>query len=418
MTYSTGVVTEIMAIDSKYADLPGIDTEKDVYESEDLPEEDQSFEPDELSSESVERLKVNTSEAFSKFKDAKVIPGNSDFSDNISKPRRTGYIVPRTEYEMLEDGSTKETPVQKYQRLQHEIKQLAEEVDDIQKTVKDEKTLTHLSPAGLSKQVTGLQEQLFDLHLEQILGTDALVELSDPKGAIPKKLFSQLDNYKKQSLETSQADSGKPKSTAKSGMVTYELYHHPSRDQFDKVSKTAELEERLARLEALLGGTPEKVSYITADTSSKTIMESVESLQGQVSMLDVNMLDHTEARIQNLIQKMDQVKEKSAAGEAKDGDKDTKISELYDIVTKWDSVADSLPQVVARLKALQELHEQALQFSQALTQLDTAQQQVTSGLQNQTSIQKQLSESFAANMAAIEANCKSLEERFKKIPKK
>lgn len=30
----------------------------------------------------------------------------------------------------------------------------------------------------------------------------------------------------------------------------------------------------------------------------------------------------------------------------------------------------------------------------------------------------QLSESFAANMAAIEANCKSLEERFKKIPKK
>lgn len=56
-----------------------------------------------------------------------------------------------------------------------------------------------------------------------------------------------------------------------------------------------------------------------------SLQESVESLQGQVSMLDVNMLDHTEARIQNLIQKMDQVKEKSAAGEAKDGDKDTKV---------------------------------------------------------------------------------------------
>ncbi|XP_071812482.1 dynactin subunit 2-like [Apostichopus japonicus] len=405
-----------MAVDSKYADLPGIDNQPDVYETEDLPEEDQNYEPDELSSESVERLKVNTTESFNKFKDANVVSGNSDFSDNISKPRRTGYIVPRTEYEMLEDGSSKETPVQKYQRLQHEIKQLAGEVEEIQKTVKDEKALTQLSPVGLSDQVTGLQEQLFDLHLEQILGTDAVVELSDPKGAIPKKLFNQLDSYKKQSLAASQEDSSKSKPATKDGHMTYELYHYPSRDQFDKVSKAAELEERLARLEALLGGNPDKVSYVTADTSSKTLLESVESLQGQVSMLDVNLLDHTEARIQNLLQKMDQIKEKSS--EAEEGDKDSKISLLYDIVTKWDNVADSLPKVVDRLKALQELHEQALQFSQALSQLDTAQQQVTTGLQNQTALQKQLSDSFAANMAAIEANCKSLEERFKKIPTK
>lgn len=52
----------------------------------------------------------------------------------------------------------------------------------------------------------------------------------------------------------------------------------------------------------------------------------MESLQGQVSMLDVNLLDHTEARIQNLLQKMDQVKEKSS--EAEEGDKDSKVSTI------------------------------------------------------------------------------------------
>ncbi|KAJ8024363.1 Dynactin subunit 2-B [Holothuria leucospilota] len=282
------------------------------------------------------------------------------------------------------------------------MKQLAEEVEEIQKTVKDEKTLAQVSPVGLSDQVSSLQEQLYDLHLEQILGTDTMVELSDPKGALPKKLFTQLDTYKKQSSDPSKGASSKSKPASKEGHVTYELYHHPSRDQFDKVSKMAELEQRISQLEALLGGNPEKV-------------DSVETLQSQVSMLDVNLLDHTEARITNLLLKMDQVKEKSA--EAGEVDKESKISELYDLVKKWDSVADSLPNIVDRMKALQELHEQALQFTQALSQLDTAQQQVTSGLQNQSALQKQLSESFAANIAAIEANCKSLEQRFQKIPK-
>ena len=35
-----------------------------------------------------------------------------------------------------------------------------------------------------------------------------------------------------------------------------------------------------------------------------------------------------------------------------------KISELYDLVKKWDGLSDTLPQVVERLTALQSLHEQ------------------------------------------------------------
>ena len=34
------------------------------------------------------------------------------------------------------------------------------------------------------------------------------------------------------------------------------------------------------------------------------------------------------------------------------------IAELYDMVEKWDGVAETLPQVVERLQALSSLHEQ------------------------------------------------------------
>ena len=41
-----------------------------------------------------------------------------------------GYVT-KTEYEMLGDGTTKETPQNKFNRLQHEIRELAEELEHI-----------------------------------------------------------------------------------------------------------------------------------------------------------------------------------------------------------------------------------------------------------------------------------------------
>ena len=41
-----------------------------------------------------------------------------------------GYVT-KTEYEMLGEGSSKETPQHKFNRLQHEIRELAEELEQI-----------------------------------------------------------------------------------------------------------------------------------------------------------------------------------------------------------------------------------------------------------------------------------------------
>ncbi|EAW97027.1 dynactin 2 (p50), isoform CRA_a [Homo sapiens] len=115
--------------DPKYADLPGIArNEPDVYETSDLPEDDQAeFDAEELTSTSVEHIIVNPNAAYDKFKDKRVGTKGLDFSDRIGKTKRTGYES--GEYEMLGEGlGVKETPQQKYQRLLHEVQELTTEV--------------------------------------------------------------------------------------------------------------------------------------------------------------------------------------------------------------------------------------------------------------------------------------------------
>lgn len=183
--------------DPKYADLPGIArNEPDVYETSDLPEDDQAeFDAEELTSTSVEHIIVNPNAAYDKFKDKRVGTKGLDFSDRIGKTKRTGYES--GEYEMLGEGlGVKETPQQKYQRLLHEVQELTTEVEKIKMTVKESATEEKLTPVVLAKQLAALKQQLVASHLEKLLGPDAAINLTDPDGALAKRLLLQLEATK------------------------------------------------------------------------------------------------------------------------------------------------------------------------------------------------------------------------------
>ena len=53
-----------------------------------------------------------------------------DFSGRSGPRQMKGYAT-KTEYEMLGEGTAKETPQHKFNRLQHEIRELAEELEQI-----------------------------------------------------------------------------------------------------------------------------------------------------------------------------------------------------------------------------------------------------------------------------------------------
>uniref|UniRef100_A0A4W6EBT7 Dynactin 2 (p50) n=1 Tax=Lates calcarifer TaxID=8187 RepID=A0A4W6EBT7_LATCA len=399
--------------DPKYANLPGIAfNEPDVYETGDLPEDDQAqFESEELCSESVERIVVNPNAAYDKFKDKHVSTKGLDFSDRISKSRRVGYES--GEFEILGEGcGVKETPQQKYQRLVNEIQELTQEVDAIQAATKESNAEERLTPVVLAQQAAQLKQQLVSAHLDSLLGPQAHINLADPDGALARRLLTQLEAAK--GSRGSAAGDSKPTPSAKGpdGVVLYELHSRPEQEKFNESAKMAELEKRLAELEIAVGSGSDKQVHSDSHTHTHT---HTHLLQARVSALDSATLDQVEARLQSVLGKMNEIAKHKAAIE--DADTQNKVSQLYDVVQKWDALSTSIPQVVQRLVAVKELHEQAMQFGQLLTHLDTTQQMINNSLKDNNTLLTQVQQTMKENLVAIEENFAALDQRMKKLSK-
>uniref|UniRef100_A0A8C7ZVE8 Dynactin 2 (p50) n=1 Tax=Oryzias sinensis TaxID=183150 RepID=A0A8C7ZVE8_9TELE len=382
--------------DPKYANLPGIAfNEPDVYETGDLPEDDQAqFESEELCSDSVERIVVNPNAAYDKFKDKHVNTKGLDFSDRISKSRRVGYESGN--FEILGEGcGVKETPQQKYQRLVNEIQELTQEVDAIQAAATESSAEERLTPVVLAQQAAQLKQQLVSAHLDTLLGPQAHINLADPDGALARRLLTQLEVAK--GPHGSTAGDGKAAASAKApdGVVLYELHSRPEQEKFNQSAK-----------------------------------DTIEILQAKVSALDSATLDQVEARLQSVLGKMNEIAKHKAAIE--DAETQNKVSQLYDVVQKWDAVSTSIPQVVQRLVAVKELHEQAMQFGQLLTHLDTTHLTQESfdtlffffggffppiSLVLLVRLLFQVQKTMKENLVAIEENFAALDQRMKKLSK-
>uniref|UniRef100_A0A8C7VK54 Dynactin 2 (p50) n=1 Tax=Oncorhynchus mykiss TaxID=8022 RepID=A0A8C7VK54_ONCMY len=373
--------------DPKYANLPGIaSNEPDVYETSDLPEDDQAqFESEELCSDSVERIVVNPNAAYDKFKDKRVSTKGLDFSDRISKNKRVGYES--GEYEILAEGcGVKETPQQKYQRLVNEIQELSQEVETIQATTRDSSSEERLTPVVLAQQAAQLKQQLVSAHLDSLLGPQAHINLADPDGALAKRLLTQLEAVRGSRGSTGEGKA--PAAKGPDGVVLYELHSRPEQEKFTDAAKMAELEKRLSELETAVGSGSDKPGPLSAGVQGGSLMDTMELLQARVSALDSATLDQVEARLQSVLGKMNEIAKHKATIE--DAGTQNKVSQLYDVVQKWDAMATSLPQVVQRLMAVKELHEQAMQFGQLLTHLDTTQQMINNSLKDNGTLLSQV----------------------------
>ncbi|OXB56715.1 hypothetical protein ASZ78_006909 [Callipepla squamata] len=414
--------------DPKYADLPGIArNEPDVYETSDLPEDEQAeFEAEELTSTSVEHLIINPNAAFEKFKDKRLGTEGVDFSDRISKSRTTGYES--GQYEILGEGlGAKETPQQRYQRLQHEVQELIRDVEQIQSAVKESAAEEELTPMALARQLEGLKQQLVSCHLQKLLGPTAAIDFADPEGALAKRLQQQLEVAKCKKAAPAKSPPRAPAPTADT--LTFELFWRPEQDQFSQAAKIAELEKRLAQLEAMVRCEPDsqRISSpqnpLLVGLKGTSLVETVQILQAKVNILDAAVLDQVEARLQSVLGKVNEIAKHKAI--VQDADTQSKIHQVYEMMQRWDHMASSLPDVVQRLLTLRDLHEQASRFVQVLVHLDTTQQEVAAALKDNTvllaevgprvgvGVQKTMKE----NLAVVEDNFAEVEARIKRLQK-
>ncbi|XP_042551216.1 dynactin subunit 2-like [Dipodomys spectabilis] len=400
--------------DPKYADLLSIARNKpDVHETSDLPEDDQAeFDAEELTSSSVEHIIVNPNSAYDKFKDKRVGTKGLDFSDRTGKTKRTGHESGN--YKMLGEGlGVKETPQQKYQRLLHEVQELTTEVEKIKTTVKESATEEKLTPVVLAKQVTALKQQLVASQLEKLLGPDTAINLTDPDGALAKCLLLQLEVTKNsKGISRGKTASGTP---SDSNLVTYELHSRPEQDKFSQAAKVAELEKRLTELEATVCCDQDSQNPLSAGLQGACLMETVELLQAKVSTLDLAVLDQVEARLQSVLGKVNEIAKHKASVE--DTDTQSKVHQLYETIQSWSPIASTLPELVQRLVTIKQLHEQAMQFGQLLTHLDTTQQMIASSLKDNTTLLTQAQTTMHVNLATVEGNFVSIDEQMKKLGK-
>ena len=104
-----------------------------------------------------------------------------------------------------------------------------------------------------------------------------------------------------------------------------------------------------------------------------------------------------------------QVKESSSTEDARNLEK---VNELYELVKKWDSCADVLPTIVDRLYTLQDLHQQAMEFSSSLKALEAAQSELSNNLGGHEQLLQDVQKTFTNNVDLIQSNVASLETRI------
>ncbi|XP_010569807.1 PREDICTED: dynactin subunit 2, partial [Haliaeetus leucocephalus] len=406
--------------DPKYSDLPGIArNEPDVCETSNVSKDDQAnFEAfaqelEELTSTSVEHIIINPNAAYEKFRDKRLSTEGVDFSACISKPRTTGYKS--GEYEILGEGlGAKETPQQRYQRLQHEVQELVREVEQIQSTVK-EVAKEELTPVALARQVEGLKQQLVSSHLEKLLGPAAAIDFADPESALAKRLLQQLEVVRCSKVAAGKTPDKAPVPTGDA--VTLELYWQPEQDHFAQTAKITELEKRLAQLEAMVRCEPDSQNPLFVGLKGTSLVETVQVLQAKVNILDVAVLDQVGAWLQSVLGKMNEIAEHKATVQDADTQSKIGIHQIYETMQHWDPVASTLPDVAQRLVTLRDLQEQATQFGQLLMHLDTTQQEIAGALKDNTTLLAEVQQTMKENLAVVEDNFVAIDARVKWLQK-
>lgn len=238
------------------------------------------------------------------------------------------------------------------------------------------------------------QKMLESLRLEQALGKETVQGDSEAK-----RLMSQVAEFKK---------SGK--------MISL-----PVTDSLAQSARVAELDQRLHTLEKAIGAKPEKLSRLVGVLNVNNLIEGVQQLATRAALLQPTQLDLVEARLQNLAVKMDAIGARGPADSPMDSaeaqSKEHKMKELYEMAKRTEPIAQTLPDVLSRMQALEALHKYANNFSKLMTDLEANQASITNGIGNNKKLLQQVQAAFAENLENVNQEVAKLDARLKTLGK-
>ncbi|KAF6209592.1 hypothetical protein GE061_015340 [Apolygus lucorum] len=394
----------------KYAHLPGIAYDQpDLYESADLPEADQVREDPEEDSDSIEHLHISAKSAINRFSGKVLDSGSVDFSDRLSRKHRTGYSALSGEWELVGEGE-KETPLQKYQRIKCEMKELMEEITKIKEDQSSE-----IPNRTIINHLETMNRQLEELRLDRSMGTELVSNLADPQGAQIKKMLTDLDKLGGGDASPRPSGGGEVVRGGQSCEVKYQVLSRPQQAQLAQAARIAELEARIHKLNSLVSAAPDTLRRLGGG-SDKSLIETSRLVASKVTLMDTTQLEPIEARMLGLLAKMDQVAERtSAITGSTDVERDNKIRELYELAKTAEEMSQLLPRTLDRMVALEALHQQGTNFVKSLNQIETMQQVLTNSCETTKEAIKRLEENFSTSIKSLKKSLEDVDARARSL---
>ncbi|CAB4486719.1 hypothetical protein RhiirA1_412632 [Rhizophagus irregularis] len=420
---------------SKYSALPDIDTQQDVYETPDSPDEaevsDDGFLNVEEPNEDIVQDKISLSEAADKFKSNDANGDDSELN-RITRHKKQIYkkvvnqaFLDTTEYEIVpRDPTLQETPVQKLRRLMFEVQELGEEIEK----KKDDVASPQIPQNILSSHITSLNNELS--RISQSLDGDS----DDKDGTIikqaelGKKLIHQLQTFKNMGMPkengissgekvNGEATNGTVDESAKN-MVTYELYYSPENTKLHTLAKTNELDERIAALEKLVGTAHgQNFEDLSISITNTNLIAAMDKLDQQMQILaQPRHLESVSRKAKTLVGELEKVNELKNKELSNGGiitfETEEKINYLFALLDKLDPLMSIAPALVNRLKSLQQLHQEATVFSETINMLSDEQSKIREELKSLDDVTEKLEKSFEINDATVKKNVENMDTRI------
>nr|CAG8629722.1 11046_t:CDS:10 [Entrophospora candida] len=338
---------------SKYINLPDIDTQPDVYESPDTPEENDTVDGGnyldlEEPNENIVKEKISVGEAVDKFKDTRR-------KKNMYKVYVKRPVLDTNEYEYISKEPTlQETSVQKLRRLIFEAQELEEELE---KDKDDESKPKKPLHSAMVEQLSSLQKDL-------------------------SRLSQNIDKDASTATETNghNLDDAITKNTAR----------------VHTLAKTVELDDRIAALEKLVGTAHgQNFEDLSISITNTNLIAAIDKLDQHMQILaQPRHLESISRKAKTLVGELEKVNE-------------LKNKELSNV----DPLMSIAPALVNRLKSLQQLHQEASVFSETIKMLTSEQNKISEELKSLDGVAEKLEKSFEINDKAIQQNIDVVDSR-------
>ncbi|VDN04691.1 unnamed protein product [Thelazia callipaeda] len=342
---------------------------EDVYETEDLPEDDQQMIEDDFTESEVERVHIDVDNAMKRFKGRLLSAENVDFSDSVARRKRYGYGGGSYVLEVVGPYADEtETLEQKFTRLKLEVEGLVEAMQ-----IKKE----------LEKPNTSF---VAEEDLLAILETLKAMQIRRDNASL---YFHNLEK-----------DCNDPESNAavaiKDNVVNGRL---------------VALENRISCLEQMVNGPGG--SEECEKTTKVPIAEAVEDLRMRVQLLHPAHVDGLHSRMTQILSKFQQIDEKKK--EKSDSEFEEKVNKLYEMMNRWDTTCTGLSSAVKRMHDLRMLHEQAEQFGAKLSLLTGIRAQLIKTVEREEMMLFDFRQQTHSAIEKLCTNIENLEERINKL---